>query len=354
MRLVSIHCNFLSGFGHTPPISLDSPLVIFYGPNGSGKTAIAEALEWLLYGTTRRRLHSEVDEVEHRGALRSVLCPADADPFVEAQVRLTDGQVRVLCRVLHVSGSDERTTLTIDGVEVPDLSCIGLAEAEHFRPIVLQHSLQALILCSGNTRRRFISSLLGLDSLVAFDSAVDSATARLLNALPSDVAEPYEAFLELRTLMSEKDTLPALQERWSSDHIEYPADYDEILGYCREALQMPDDSLEDIQERAAEAVEAARRAIFDITPFAPRQELTWLSASLNEHVMQVCTEFEHLSQSLANYAEARAQIFARLQFALDLTRLTFWQTGLGLLEGAPTRPDETVRCPFCEELSITT
>ena len=60
MRLLELTvCNF-RGFGPAvDPIDLDADLVLLNGPNGHGKTSLAEAIEWLFYGTTKRRLRGE-------------------------------------------------------------------------------------------------------------------------------------------------------------------------------------------------------------------------------------------------------------------------------------------------------
>jgi hypothetical protein len=41
------------------PIRLDRDLVLFFGSNGFGKTSLAEAIEWLFYGFTKRRRQGE-------------------------------------------------------------------------------------------------------------------------------------------------------------------------------------------------------------------------------------------------------------------------------------------------------
>jgi chromosome segregation ATPase len=56
VRLLNLTARNFRGFGSAgAPIGLDADLVLMYGPNGFGKTSLAEAIEWLLYGVTRRR-----------------------------------------------------------------------------------------------------------------------------------------------------------------------------------------------------------------------------------------------------------------------------------------------------------
>jgi len=60
MRLLSLTVRNFRGFGSAgAPIALDADLILMFGPSGFGKTGLAEAIEWLFYGTTRRRLRGD-------------------------------------------------------------------------------------------------------------------------------------------------------------------------------------------------------------------------------------------------------------------------------------------------------
>jgi recombinational DNA repair ATPase RecF len=60
MRLVELTVRNFRGFGSkAETIRLDRDLVLFFGPNGFGKTSLAEAIEWLFYGFTKRRRQGE-------------------------------------------------------------------------------------------------------------------------------------------------------------------------------------------------------------------------------------------------------------------------------------------------------
>ncbi len=353
MKLVSIRGSFFRGFGDAPSISLDSPLVIFSGPNGSGKTAVAEALEWLFFGTTRRKLRGDVDEVEYRGSLRMVECPEGVDPFVEVAIRYPDDSINTLRRTLHIAGTDEWTVASVDGVEVPDFSSRGLVDAEYFYPIIIQDNLQERIRSTGATRRRYISCLLGLEPLIAFDRAVDAACNRFMSSLPQDIARSYEAFQDLDRKIGQRGELQPLHERWSSERVVYPADWNEVLEYCQSSLQMPSAPSDDILAQAILQADLARRAVFDTTPFAPKQNLERLVTSFEQHVQSVHVSFGHLQQSLADYASVRAQIYNQIQFTLDPERLNFWRTGFNFLDVSQITSDRALQCPFCDEMTIT-
>ena len=53
MRLTKLSVSGFRGFNDAQTLDLSDPMV--EGPNGSGKTSVGEAVEWLLYGKTLKR-----------------------------------------------------------------------------------------------------------------------------------------------------------------------------------------------------------------------------------------------------------------------------------------------------------
>ena len=95
MRLLSLTVRNFRGFGSAgAPIALDADLILMFGPSGFGKTSLAEAIEWLFYGTTRRRLRGDsyskneydwiVSKRSRRHARRSV---GDRPPYQRDRAR---------------------------------------------------------------------------------------------------------------------------------------------------------------------------------------------------------------------------------------------------------------------------
>jgi len=90
VRLLAVRPVFFRGCRDTPWLNLDSPLVLLYGPNAFAKTSFAEAIEWLLRGTTSRR--SKGDSYwreEYRGSYRNAHAPDEAPTSVFARVPWT-------------------------------------------------------------------------------------------------------------------------------------------------------------------------------------------------------------------------------------------------------------------------
>jgi len=212
MKLLSITSNYFRGFGSNYQIQFASPLTIIYGPNGTGKTAIAEALEWLLFANTYRRKYTDIDEVEHRGALKSVLCPEGELPFVQAEFQLTDGSRKTLKRELLITGTTEQTVAYIDGGQVPDFDMINLTRAENFYPIIIQENLQGLIKTTGAARRNYISRILGLETLLDFDRAIDSACDKFMNSLPPNIQSTFTKFQQLINTLRQQNILHGIYQ----------------------------------------------------------------------------------------------------------------------------------------------
>jgi recombinational DNA repair ATPase RecF len=60
MWLINLTIRNFRGFGASiDQIDLDADLVLFYGPIGHCKTSLTDAIEWLFYGCTKRRLLGE-------------------------------------------------------------------------------------------------------------------------------------------------------------------------------------------------------------------------------------------------------------------------------------------------------
>lgn len=129
-RLLDLTASNLRSFGATPTtVDLDSDVVLFYGPNGFSKTNLAEALEWLFYGWTRRRKRGEMLSATEYGctcANAHVRQPVE----VSARVRLADGRKGHA----HPAVSEDSITL-IDGVPV-DFAALSLLVPEMVRPFL--------------------------------------------------------------------------------------------------------------------------------------------------------------------------------------------------------------------------
>jgi len=138
-RLLDLTASNFRSFGATPTtVDLDSDVVLFYGPNGFSKTNLAEALERLFYGWTRRRKRGgkrgEMLSATEYGctyANAHVRQPVE----VSARVRLADGRKVMLTRRMTNPTVSEDSITLIDGVPV-DFAALGLLVPEMVRPFL--------------------------------------------------------------------------------------------------------------------------------------------------------------------------------------------------------------------------
>jgi len=114
IRLVSIQPHYFRGFRETPQaIRLDGDLVVIDGRNTSGKTSLAEALEWLFIGCLSRRESMELGSPhELENCVSNQFRPDDNETWVSGTfVSLAAGgtETFTLRRVLK---EDYGTTIT--------------------------------------------------------------------------------------------------------------------------------------------------------------------------------------------------------------------------------------------------
>ncbi|BBK44288.1 hypothetical protein STVA_43080 [Allostella vacuolata] len=94
VRLSSLSISAFRGISHSVRFDLSAPLTLVFAPNGTGKTTMCEAAEWLLTGQVERLKHGR-DFDAH--VLRSKFAADNQTPAVEADLFLK-GAPRFLAR----------------------------------------------------------------------------------------------------------------------------------------------------------------------------------------------------------------------------------------------------------------
>src|SRR5260370_26005516 len=119
MRLTSLSISGFRGFNDAQTLDLSDAIAIFEGPNGSSKTAIGEAFEWLLYGQTLKRTKGDdLSKREYTGCYRNAHYVGSAPPYVESELEDQNGKARKIRRELK---TDETSILKVDGAVVSNL-----------------------------------------------------------------------------------------------------------------------------------------------------------------------------------------------------------------------------------------
>jgi energy-coupling factor transporter ATP-binding protein EcfA2 len=141
MRLERIVVQAFRGYPNRADIVLLGDVVLLAGENGTGKTSLTEAFEWVLFDSIVRKERSKT-RGEYQGSawIRSVHAPEDVETFAEITL-IKDGQRHVVRRVLV----GNTTELTIDGKPAVSVEPLGLRTEDAFRPFLGQCEIQALI-----------------------------------------------------------------------------------------------------------------------------------------------------------------------------------------------------------------
>lgn len=335
MRLIELTIANFRGFGPAvAPIDLRSDLILVYGPNGHGKTSVAEAIEWLFYGTTKRRQRGEqFSRAEYAGTFANV----HGKTPVEVSLRVEhNGREIVLSRRL---GDNEKSLTYVDGVR-SDFDSIGVVPVEAHYPVVAQHGLQTFIHSKPKDRRDAICAALGLEDLTAFKSALESARSSFQRTPPRDVVDARKRLGQRVVLLASIPGLDDLRQRWGTTPIvvQEAEDLDALLDAAGDLT-----GLRSIQ--AAEAVELlkiererAGRSVFDLSLIAPGgdHEAVYQDARgrVDDLKSKTSAVDDHLTRLLAI---STASYSAKL--------LSFWSTGLELAIDGDI-------CPMCGEPTL--
>ena len=206
MKLKKITLEGFRGFNERQTINLDADVVIIYGPNGTGKSSIAEALEWLFFDDIWRRKFSRCP-IEYGGThIKNVQYVADK-PFVEVEFEIK-GLLRT-ARKEYVSAKESIKYLNEEEVERLDL--FGLPFVTASKPILSQAEIRRLVDTRREERWAEVARMLGLEEYgeaiqhlrnVKNEKAKDVFFAEILNRLSTLLIE-LEAHPEMSILCSE-------------------------------------------------------------------------------------------------------------------------------------------------------
>ncbi|SRR5216684_1470936 len=341
MRLITLTVRNFRGFGpRDATINLAADLVLMFGPNAYGKTSLAEAIEWLFYGTTRRRQRGEgYSKNEYDGCFPNVHGGIPVE--VSARIRTVGGIEHTITRRIINSAIGETSETFIDGNPAP-FKNLGLVDLDAVHPVVAQHDLQSFIHSRPKERRDMISAAFGLEELTALKTALDGAR-KSFNATPPPGVEQARA--QLRSLATVLTSLPetkALGLRWQKTAVEVKRE-DDPKALKSAGQRLANSKAEDVETLLDELRVRRQRlsqTVFDTTKLLP-------SADVAATVRRLTAERTTLAEACNALSEAIGNAVATAAAAYSTALLQFWETGLGF-------PAEADSCPMCEEQTLTT
>lgn len=339
MRLINLTVRNFRGFGTSSvPIPLDADLVLLYGPNGYGKTSLAEAIEWLLYGTTRRRQRGDsYSKNEFEGCFPNVHGGAPVE--VIATVRPSSGTPHSIARRIPNPRNDTVSITYVDGAPA-DFSTIGIAGIGAVHPVIAQHDLQSFIHSRPKERRDAISAALGLDELTFLKTALDGARRSFNSVPPTGVEEARAKLRPLAAVLTTITETKTVGQRWLKSPPEVKADDDQkaLIAAAKKITASTEDNPENLLIALREKRRQLSRTVFDTASLLPPSDVT-------ATVTRLSTEATNLEGACKRLADQLAKAVARAASKYATTLLQFWDAGLKIA------PDGTT-CPMCEENTL--
>jgi len=230
VRLKSLQINYFRGFREgLGEIDLGGNLVVVQGKNSSGKTSLAEALEWLFSGSLSRRESSLVGNVrELAECIANRHRPPNQETWVSAAfaTESENGNAKefTLRRILHedygafanatcssVLYLDHKALLPNQEKQVLDRFFAGVP------PLLMQHSLREFVHGDPKLRRRYFERLLRLDEISELIRQAQVSDLRLAE-FPSPNEDKYiELWNQLISLLLNSSSRDALSQWAISD-----------------------------------------------------------------------------------------------------------------------------------------
>lgn len=342
MRLIEIKPKYFRGFGNSDWINLDNNLVILHGPNGFGKTSLAEAIEWLFYGKTKRRERGEaLSQRDYLGSFRNVHTPEGEITAVEAKIKLSNGTSYNLRRELIIGTRNSETSETFINENPDNFSSIGISDDERYYPVVAQHSLQDFIHSRPKDRRDKISAALGLDVLVRYKTIVDKSRIRFRNNPLPEVVNAQNQLKNVIRAMKQSSRVENISSRWDSDDIKIERDLEELKQLASEFLGKQLSDFDSIKMELIHRRKDTAHRVFDTKPIRLTNNLENSLQGLKAKKSEINSNISTLSIIFDQFLNATVSLYSKEQIQL-------WQAGLSL-----QKLDGKDKCPMCEADTLT-
>ena len=231
VRLLSLQPHYFRGFRDlAEPINFVGDLVVVDGRNSSGKTSLAEAIEWLLTGELLRRGMQQYGNArELENCISNQLKPADEEIWVEAELVSDADEHFKLKRVLKTDYGATQTsipesTLSLNGKELSlpeEAELLGSLFAG-VPPLLMQHSLRLFVHSTPAERRSYFERLLQLDELTYLIEKAVVGNARLADFPSSSGSIAWKRWKNLTSSVRQHDSKTALKraERGRSEDLQ--------------------------------------------------------------------------------------------------------------------------------------
>lgn len=154
LHIDHIHIEGFRGIAGGLDLDLTAPVTLIFAPNGTGKTTICEAIEWLVTAQVDRLRHGSSFDSE---LLKSVFQP-EVDPKVSARLR-TPVRTGVLTRTLQAASWDGGSATALGALLETLAPAAAAPDANHINAIRLrQHYLRGTRFLTGEALGSLVDS----------------------------------------------------------------------------------------------------------------------------------------------------------------------------------------------------
>ncbi len=360
IKIKSLQAHHFRGFRESEgPINLIGDFIVIEGRNSSGKTSLAEALEWLFSGSLSRRESSFAGNArELEDCVTNQFRPAGADTWVSASFAHTpQGE--------NVQEFSLRRVLTEDYGSTSTAACKSVlyhddeeltAEAERIvldrffagvPPLLMQHTLRDFVQGEPRKRREYFERLLRLDELTGLirDAIVTDERAA---DFPSPSGGTFlRAWNELRSMLKNEESIRAHREAFSDGEGDaYQRMLDAAYSLARNEFPTLLDGLsenEQIVPALKDEQARVRQMSFPIlVRLRPRRQMldeSEESASadnledLSQEIRDAWTEYEPVQLAMQSIGEENLAVSKAFKILLDA--------------GTIEHGEHSQSCPFC-------
>lgn len=326
MKIQNLKIRGFRGFNEETDLSFTLGLNLVYAPNGWGKSSLAEAIEWAIFGDTQRTIDAK-SKIEFKGSHRNVHFGVDENVCVGVDCQ-KDGET---IEILREMDSREETNLCITPA-----TC-NLPETWLIRPIIYQHALQRFIHTEPKKRWDEFANILGLADLEKLRDTLVKVKNQKQNAIPNEARQYITKLYQIRSTINTFNGLSDLKT--PSETNEASLSF-EAVKIGEKIIASAGGDKTKLVDELSRILKKKQAEIFDVSIFSLK-DLDAESKKQYEADKKYIVAFN--DKALEKINEYRSKKITDL----DTRRYSFIKSGLELL------PSESDVCPFCGEHTIT-
>ena len=325
MRLKEVTISGFRGFNNQQTLRLDNNVVLVKGSNGSGKSSLVEALEWLFFDVISRKEKSSCKSEYIGDFLRNIHCRKGQETFVEVVIAINGKEIRLKKKLL----SPDKKEYYMDDSIVQDFSSLGIILDEVYKPILSQVETKHYIETDPKDRWEETNKILGLGILSEFRTDLQE----LLNTKKNE-----SRYISLKKIIygieSDLNAFPELQNlsiTLKCQPFSFQTFLKELMQYIRQTYSLVSANIDELGQNLDKQVLrlAQRNGNFETiqTLIAPKYHVMTSYSKLIEY-------FRELFDSMKKTSVATVELHAFLKLGEKLVS------------------DST--CPFCLEKTLGT